>query len=371
MKRVVKISALTLGIIMGSLLLIFLGLITYFNLIRVADINKQAKHVEQLRVFYDMNYTVIDEQAFVGFDLRNNDLKLNEIQLMATHNSYKKLGSGIAKVLVGLVDSVEEADAMKYANNDLTDQLNNGVRSFELDLRFRKGEFEVTHVPLVDNSSTVPKFNLALEEILLWSDHNPGHIPIIVLLELKDDWMMLDPALSDITEVELSLLDQTITQAFGEKLFSPGDIIGSYDTLNQAISEKGWPLLNDLLGKVIFILHPGKHTMPYVEANPDFSDMAMFPAASSTDTDNTYASFIVHNEPDVESIRALVLSNYIIRTRLDSNLNVSAERFQNGILSGAQILTTDFGPNHNFKNTDYVAYLVGQYLIIRNSYLRD
>lgn len=60
---------------------------TYFNLIRVLDIKKQAKHVEELRLLYDDNYTAIDEQQFVNFDLKDNDLRLNEIQLLATHNS--------------------------------------------------------------------------------------------------------------------------------------------------------------------------------------------------------------------------------------------------------------------------------------------
>lgn len=369
MKKLIKKISMTLAITMGSLFLILVGLVIYFNLIRVVDINKQNKHIETLRALYDENHTTIDEQQFVSFDLKNNELRLNEIQLLATHNSYKKLGSGIAKIFVGLGDSFEEARALKYGNNDLTDQLNHGVRSFELDLRYRNGEFEVTHVPLVDNSSTAPKFYLALEEILLWSNNNPDHIPILVLLELKSDWMMLDPALSDFTEVELSMLDRAIKEVFGEKLFSPKEVIGSYADLNQAVTESGWPLLNDLLGKVIFILHPGKYTNTFVELNPDFTTMGMFPAASNTD--NSYASFIVHNDPDVALINSLVSRNYIVRTRLDSNLNVSTERFNNGLLSGAQILTTDFGPNHNFKNNDYVAYLKDKYLITTNTYLID
>ncbi len=142
---------------MGALLLIFIGLVTYFNLIRVLDIKKQAKHVEELRLLYDDNYTAIDEQQFVNFDLKDNDLRLNEIQLLATHNSYKKLGSTIAKFFIGLGDSFAEANALKYESNSLSDQLNHGVRSFELDLRYRKNDFEVIHVPLVDNSPVISR----------------------------------------------------------------------------------------------------------------------------------------------------------------------------------------------------------------------
>lgn len=364
--RAVKILLKALAITAGSLVLLFVGLVAYFNLIRVADIQRQKKHVEALRAADP--YTGVDEQQFVGFDLLDNDLRLNEIQLLASHNSYKKLGSAAAKVFVGLFDSFEEAEAMKYGYKSLTEQLNGGVRSFELDLRYRKGDFEVTHVPLVDNSSTVPKFNLALEEILLWSTRNPGHIPILVLLELKGDWMILDPALSDFTAVELAALDRLIRDTFGKKLFTPGEISGSHGSLNEAVTEDGWPFLNELMGKVIFILHPGKYTDTYVGLNPDYTAMSIFPAAG--DADKHYASFIVHNEPEVEVINGLVSRNFMVRTRLDSGLQVSEERFQNGLLSGAQILTTDFGPGHTFTNVDYTAYLVDNYLIIPNSYLR-
>lgn len=371
MRQVAGKVGRSLAITVGALLLIFTGLVIYFSLIRVSDIKKQAKHVEELGLLYKDNYTAIDEQQFVNFDLKNNDLRLNEIQLLATHNSYKKLGSTIAKFFIGLGDSFAEANALKYGNNSLSDQLNHGVRSFELDLRYRKNDFEVMHVPLVDNSSTVPKLSLALEEIKLWSVHNPGHIPIMVLLELKDDWLFLDPALKDFTETELAQLNQLLKKTFGEKLFSPGDIAVPGKTLNQAVKENGWPPLNDLLGKVIFILHPGKYTDIYVALDPGFATLAIFPAASNTDTDNTYASFIVHNEPQVEIINRLVSNNYIVRTRVDSDLKISPARFKNGLNSGAQILTTDFCPNHNFKHTDYVAYLEKRYLIIANRYLID
>lgn len=369
MLRITGKIGLALAVIVGILVVILAGLAVYFSRIRVADIAAQAEHVAALRTFYRGDYTPVDEQQFVNFDLKNSSLRLNEIQLLATHNSYKKLGSPIAKFIIGLGDKVE-AEALKYENNPLTDQLNHGIRSFELDLRYRKVDFEVIHAPLADNSSTAPKFDLALEEILMWSGHNPGHIPIMILLELKGDWMFLDPALSDFGEKELSALDDLIRETLGSKLFTPGDITAPGETLNQAVREKGWPLLNDVRGKVIFILHPGQYTDTYTALDPGFSNMAMFPAAADTDTDNTYASFIVHNDPRVEEVNRLVSANYIVRTRLDSNLEVSETRFQNGVASGAQILTTDYGPNHNFAHTDYVAYPDNGYPIIANSYLK-
>lgn len=368
MRHIASRIGLALGITLGVLLLALAVLAVYFSRIRVADIKAQAQHVAALRILYKENYTPVDEQQFVSFNLAENNLRLNEIQLLATHNSYKKLGSPIAKLLISIGDRAE-ARALKYENNPLTDQLNHGVRSFELDLRCRKGDFEVIHAPLADNSSTVPNFDLALEEVLLWSEHNPGHIPILILLELKGDWMFLDPALSDFGERELAALDRLIRETLDRKLLTPGDITAPGETLNMAVREKGWPLLSETLGKIIVILHPGSYTDMYVALDPGFTRMAMFPAASDRDTDNTHASFIVHNDPHVETINRLVSANYIVRTRLDSNLMVSKARFENGLASGAQILTTDFGPNHNFAHTEYVAYPDRRFTVIANNYL--
>ncbi|MGI6615724.1 MAG: Ca2+-dependent phosphoinositide-specific phospholipase C [Dethiobacteria bacterium] len=346
---------LALLAVLGITIFSFTGLVIYFSQIRINDIQEQAERMAALRHRYQTSYTAREEQEFVNFDLIKNDLRLNEIQLLATHNSYKKLGSAIAKAIIWLGNRTE-ANALKYHNNNLTEQLDDGVRSFELDLRCRKGDFEVIHAPLMDNSSTCPRFELALEEILLWSLHNPGHIPLVFLLELKGDWMFLDPALHDFTSEELSRLDGMIKDTFGEKLFSPGDLVLPGETLNGAVRERGWPLLKDLRGKVIFILHPGRYTESYLHLHPTFMEMAAFPASQGDDTDNSYASFIVHNDPCVETINRLISENYIVRTRLDCNLIVDEKRFRKGLASGAQILTTDYGPNHNFEGTDYVAY---------------
>ena len=370
MRRISKKIGLILLVAVGIMVLFLSGLALYLSRIRVADIKKQAEHIGVLHTLYDKLYVPVEEQKFVNFDLADNSLRLNEIQLLATHNSYKKMGSAIPKFLVGLVDRAE-AKAMKYEYNSLTDQLNHGVRSFELDLRCRAGDLEVIHAPLADNSSTCPRFDLALEEILLWSEHNPGHIPLLFLMELKGDWMFLDPASCDFTGSELALIDRLINEYFGEKLFSPGDMVAPGRTLKQAVREKGWPRLKELRGKVIFILHPGEYTDSYVELDPSFTAMAMFPAALDTALENSYASFIVHNEPRVKTINELVSKNYIVRTRLDSGLVIDENRFEKGLASGAQILTTDYGPNHNFEHTDYVSYLDDKYLVIANSYLAD
>ncbi|MGI6392772.1 MAG: Ca2+-dependent phosphoinositide-specific phospholipase C [Candidatus Izemoplasmatales bacterium] len=361
LKKIGKILLLVLFAVVG----LFFTLILVFNIVRWRDISLQKQHLKDLRDLYSEDFVPIDEQKFVGFDLEDNDLRLNEIRILASHNSYKKKGTAIGKLFVGLGDSFAEARALEYGNPDLTTQLNVGIRSFELDVRYRKDEFECTHVPLVDNSTTAAKLALAFEEIALWSKNNPNHIPIILLLELKSDWMMLDPLLEDIGSAELTLLDELIVASFSDSLYTPKELMGAYSSIRERLVAESWPLVNALLGKVIVVLHPGKFTSDYLELDPEFDDMAMFPAVSNQDIDHPHAAFSVHNNPDPERILPLLEANMIVRTRMDSSLIPNEEVRALARECGAQIMTTDFHPAHQFKNKEKV-FLEAEYLIIRN-----
>jgi len=364
-----KIGKLFL-IVIASVVTLFLMLILVFSSIRWRDISLQKKHLDDLESLYDEDYEATSEQQFVGFDLDLNTLRLNEIRILASHNSYKKQGTALGKLFIGLGDSFAEAKALKYGNPDLTTQMDLGIRSFELDVRYRKGDFECTHVPLVDNATTCAKLSLALQEINLWSEHNPGHLPIILLFELKNDWMMLDPGLSDIESEELLLLDTLLADAFGGSLYKPAELMGSYQSIRERLETESWPLVNELYGKVIVVLHPGDFTQTYLDLDPEFDETAMFPAVSNADIDHPYAAFSVHNDPDPEAIQTLLEANMIIRTRMDANLIVDEDMRTMAMNSGAQIMTTDFHPGHMFKDQD-VVYLDDEYLIIRNQVLLD
>jgi len=365
----IKKIAFSTGLVIASIVLIFFGMVTYLSLIRVSDMSTQRRELIRIKEQYEDEYVPIDESIFVNFNLGDQDIRLNEIQMIASHNSYKKLGTKLGKFFVGLGDSFEEARAMEYHNDPLTDQLNLGIRSFELDIRNRNGIFEVTHVPLVDNSTNALNLQLAFEEVFLWSRNNPNHIPIILLLELKNDWMMLDPLMDDFTETELEALDVLIKDSFKTRLITPKNVIGTHLSLRDKIVEDGWPLLKNTLGKILVVLHPGSHTDMYVGMDPTFQTMAMFPAASNRDIYHDYTSFVVHNDPNVESINDLVSRNFIVRTRIDVNLKSVSLRYAKGVASGAQILTTDFHPGHNIKGTTHVAYLNDTYTVVKNRFL--
>ena len=149
LQRIRKI-VITIGLILGSFVLFMIGSITFFMLGRVHDLALQRKHLIHLREFYrSEEFIAVDETTFVSFDRNDPTILFNEIQMLATHNSYKKMGSGLGKFFIGLGDSFEEANALKYSYDTLTSQLNVGIRSFELDIRYRDNQFEVDRKSVV------------------------------------------------------------------------------------------------------------------------------------------------------------------------------------------------------------------------------
>jgi len=311
-------------------------------------------------------YQEINDDTFINFDVNDESIKLNHIKMLATHNSYKKTAVPLGRLFVSLgTGSKEEGQALKYGYKTITEQLSLGIRSMEFDLRLRKTEFYLTHVPLVDNSSVAPSFDLALEEIKLYSTNNPNHLPIIILMEIKDDWMILDHALQKIDQSHLIKLDNLIKQKLGNSLYQPKDLNEDDKTLKETIQTTGWPSVKSLLGKVIIVLHPSNFTQTYYEIDQTLQTQSMFLGLYEQDEDKEYASFFVHNSLNVDRINELVDNHFIVRTRIDSELNFLSENFDKALLSNAQILTSDFLIGRSDLNESDVIYFNGNYLIIR------
>lgn len=324
-------------------IVVLFGLIVFrLFAIKIYDSQVQMRHMKNIIEMYESSYVSIDESKFVNFDRFDDTTTLDQIQLLASHNSYKKQGSSLGKLFVGLGDSFAEARALKYGYKNLTDQFESGIRSMEFDVRKRKSSFVLTHVPLVDNSSVAPDFAMALEEIYLYSSHNPTHIPMIFLIEIKDDWMILDHALQKITQTELIQLNDLIKDKLKDSLYKPSDFMIDDLSVKETIVNHGWPTVSSLLGKVIFVLHPNNMNNLYEEIDPTFETHSMFIGSYEDDLNHDYASFIVHNEVDVTRIQELIQQGYIVRTRMDTSLIYDDSRYNDAIISGAQILTSDF-----------------------------
>ncbi|MDR3276788.1 MAG: hypothetical protein LBT11_06245 [Treponema sp.] len=340
MKR--KILKTTIRILLALVIVLaaaFGGLLIHFNLNHGRALEAEIEYMKALEAAYAGGYTPRDEGLFSDIST-GEAVPLNGVRYLATHNSYKQYGSAAGKFMISLVSGRQEAELLKYAYRRLNDQLEQGIRSFELDIRLRKGVFEAVHVPLVDNMSNVMDLDLGLRELRLFSDHHPDHFPVITIFEFKDDWMFLDPALQEIGDEELRLFDAMLNRIFGDKLYVPADFLA--DTGSASLEEalaKGWPGLNRLAGKFIFVMHPGPIAARYAALDASQHSLSMFQA--SDDVPGPGTAFIIYNEPDVDAIQALIGKGYMVRTRLDDLLVFDPDRYQRAMESGAQILSSD------------------------------
>ena len=230
--------------------------------------------------------------------------------------------------------------------------------------------FSVHHNGLPDNGSTCPDWKLAHEELRLWSDANPGHVPITVLVEIKRDDPARKPLYADMDEEKFRQLDQTVADIVGaEKAVTPADLMGRWPTLGAMAQNGGWPSLAQLKGKIIFLLHPDSvYTRLYIGMDPSLKTQWFVPAfgAGETAVYPDDAAFLIANNPDIGLVRPLVARGCIVRVFMDYDRVYNASMKEAALASGAQILTTDLEKGVVLPRSDYVAEFPGGYTVARN-----
>ena len=302
-------------------------------------------------------------------------VRVNEIQVLGTHNSYH-----IAPEPALLQALAERGRNLQYTHRPLTEQLNRfGIRQFELDVfadpdggryakpaafRMAKGlaalnpdvgkpGFKVMHVQDIDYRTTCVTLRACLMELAAWSRANPRHVPILVLIEAKDSIPDDPSGIGFVTPhpigaSELSAIDQQIRSVLGaDHVLTPDDVRGSYSTLDAAIRSRGWPVLRNARGKILFALdNTGEHRDRYLQGNPSLQGRMMF--VSSTPGEPS-AAFIKMNEAlgtEEERIRENVRAGYLIRTRsdipTDEARSGNTARRDSAFRSGAQYVSTDY-----------------------------
>lgn len=282
-----------------------------------------------------------DTTAFDG-------LRLNQLQYIGTHNSYHTRDA--AKGKRGVAE-------WNYSHAPLDVQLDRGVRSFELDLHYRNGEFEVFHVPLLDDGTTCRRLADALATVRRWSEAHPKHVPISFLFELKKEGPGLDRRIKHVDAAGFDRLDQVLREGIpAERRLEPDQVRGQSDTLRAAIESTGWPTLAACRGKVLFILHDdGEKRDLYTSGHASLRGRAMFVRSDPQREDA--ATFVLDNPRDIE-IPQLARAGFFIRTRADSGLNVASPgqpaRRDAALASGAHILSTDFPPGQPEAGSGYV-----------------
>jgi hypothetical protein len=314
--------------------------------------------------------------APVGADpLPADDVRLNEIQVVGSHNSYHLAASpeetAIRRGFIGAGD-----DLLQYSHAPLAEQLEEQkVRQIELDI-FRDDEggayrepllraaaghgaydpamdapgTKVLHVQDVDYRSTCLSLVACLTAVEDWSDAHPDHLPIAILLELKDDEVPFDgpfvvPEPWDTDAMDA--LDEEIRSVVpAEEMITPDDVRGEAATLEDAVLDTGWPTLGEARGKVMFLMdNEGGYRTDYLAGHPSLTDRVMFTSAAPGDDD---AAFVKVNDSrgNVSRIQDLVAEGYVVRTRSDAETVEAREGDTSArdaaFQSGAQWVSTDY-----------------------------
>lgn len=318
-------------------------------------------------------------------------LRLNQVQVLGTHNSYHLAPEPPLLEALG-----ERGRNLDYSHRPLTEQLSVlGIRQFELDVfadpaggRYRAPAalgmaagleppgpvmqapgLKVLHVQDIDYRSTCAALVACLEAIRDWSRANPRHVPIMILIEVKDG-MPRDPDGIGFVEPvafgveELRALDDEIRSVFDDDhVITPDRVRGDHATLEDAIRTDGWPLLRDARGKVLFALdNTGVHRERYRQGAPSLEGRMMFVSAPPGEP---AAAFLKMNEAlgeDGARIRPTVEAGYLVRTRADvptvEARSGDTSRRDSAFGSGAQYVSTDY-PEESPFGSGYIARLPG------------
>ena len=146
-------------------------------------------------------------------------LKLNEIQVVASHNSYRlKTDESIfnfVQNIKSLLPSGLDPDGWDYEHLPFPEQLGDyQVRGLELDIyndpsggqfsnragnllvqkpiasglvELEQPGFKMMHIPDLDYNTHYLTFKAGLQALKNWSDAHPNHIPIFVNIETKEE----------------------------------------------------------------------------------------------------------------------------------------------------------------------------------------
>jgi len=306
-------------------------------------------------------------------------VRLNSLQIIGTHNSYHLAPDKVAAAVIRAL-APGEANAIDCSQRPFREQLEQlKLRHFELDLFLdprgglyanplalrlaqQQGEpvaphdpegilrtagIKILHSPDFDFRTLAYALEDALRQVRSWSDRDPRHFPVFLLLELKSE------SFSPVTrppvwnEDACEELERTLLKVFPrQRILAPDDVRGDRATLREAIVERGWPTLAEARGKVAFLLdnEDGVREL-YLRKSDRLKNRLLFVSVART---HPAAAWMKRNDPvgSFDEIQSLVREGFLVRTRADSG-TVEARagdttRREKAFASGAQLISTDF-----------------------------
>ncbi len=355
LKRII-ISLLSLfaGLFLVLLSIFIVAVVSNVNVIE-DNIKFQEEHLEYLETEYYKNYTPKKESDLSDFDLEKaieDGVKLNEIAILGTHNSYQRLATAETRFAMNIVDTITlkkfGLNTFDFEMDTLTEQLEMGIRNVEIDIetldKNNKIEFKVTHNSLIDNASSAYDFEKALQEIKMWSDNNPEHIPVIIIVEPKSFVIEIN-GMKKFSLEYAKELDKIVENTLGDSLLTPKDMLRDYQSFKEMRENDDWISLKEAQGKILVLLHDCDVTESYIALDETIKTQKMFPMLRYDDRNESYTSFILENDAfraNERKAENIDESNLIVRTRADVYPENSDERYEVIETCGSQIITTDF-----------------------------
>lgn len=331
------------------------------------DCLEQQARIEQLEKAYkNAEYAPVCEDDFVDGNLESaldSSIKFNELSFVATHNSYqtqsipayREIFKNLSALTFGLVS--EKTGGLD--SQTLTDQFNCGIRSIELDIETISDKsgvsFRCIHSPVFDMTTNCYDLELALKEISLWSENNPNHLPITLIIEPKKVFIPLKN-MKYFNLKYANELDNLLINTLGDRLFTPAQMLRDYESFEQMRFADDWCEVKDMLGKVLVLLHDTNATSDYINQDKSIKSQAMFPMLRYDDKNEPFASFLLINKPkEALEYSKEIIDDYkfIVRTQVDTYTSVSREKLEQSIASNAQILSTDYPVRTDLSGDDY------------------
>ncbi len=297
-------------------------------------------------------------------------LKINQLQVLGSHNSYRPLARPATQQRLDAKLGMA-ARGLDYGHPPLATQLAHGVRQFEFDpyvdrdgglyalpdadpataQTMRKPGLKVLHMPVIDQESHCLTLKACFSAVAQWSRSHPNHEPIFITVDTKDAPSTL-PGIASPTLYEprdLDEIDTTARAAFGpSRLIVPDQVRGRFATLREAVLARNWPTVQSARGKVMIILDSNPRIADlYRQGHPNLTGRALFGVYTE---DQPEASVFNIQDPVAEAprIHRLVEQGFIVRSRADANTLEArmhdTKRLNAAVSAGAQIISTDYYP---------------------------
>ncbi|MEP7142934.1 MAG: phosphatidylinositol-specific phospholipase C1-like protein [Ferruginibacter sp.] len=331
---------------------------------------------------------------------------INKIQIIGSHNSYKEYIDTPLFLMIKK-EAPNSGREIEYGNTSLSDQLNLGLRSLEIDVYadakggkyahpgglvwagtnplrpydpgglMHEPGFKVLHVQDIDFRSNCLTLKNCLRELKAWSDAHPDHDPVFITVNTKDDTIrrLAFTLPEKFTPETFNELDKAIVDNLGlQKIVIPDMVRGKFETLEKAVLNNNWPSRKESKGKFIFVLdEEGDKLSYYLKDHPALKERILFVNAPAGTPE---AAIIIINDPvkDLNKIQELVKKGYIVRTRADADTKEARtndkSRFLAACKSGAQIISTDYYEKSKLFKSDYIVSFGGGKYVRKNPLLK-